>query len=88
MTGVPLAEGVDPTLVSPGVGAFWAMLALAFVIILIARSFTVHMRRIQARAAEQAEGDRQAEETPGEGKEPPDGDPSSPDEPPREGGTP
>ncbi|QOR69888.1 hypothetical protein IM660_14710 [Ruania alkalisoli] len=88
MTGVPLAEGVDPTLVSPGVGAFWALLALALVIILIARSFTVHMRRIQARAAEQAEADRQAQEDPQEGEEPIDGAPSSPDEPPREGGTP
>ncbi|UFU02328.1 hypothetical protein LQF12_12560 [Ruania suaedae] len=62
MAASPLANGFDPTMVSPGVGAFWVLLILAVVIILIARSFTVHMRRIQARAAEQAEADRHAED--------------------------
>ncbi|SEE96552.1 hypothetical protein [Ruania alba] len=46
------AEDIDPNLVSPGIGAFLAFLALALVVILIARSFTVHMRRIEARAAQ------------------------------------
>ncbi|UFU07448.1 hypothetical protein [Ruania halotolerans] len=45
------AEDVDPNLVSPGIGAFVTFFVLALVVILIARSFTVHMRRIKARAA-------------------------------------